>query len=164
MPSSNMLELALALRDTLVAELPALIVEVNAAHMPDPQYDIVAPTEVVLGIRTEMIERDLEELPAMAVGLYVRQVVEEGEQDWSEVMMPFVIDTYIGNADAETLYVQSHKWAIALDLFVERYCSNLIAGYSADEAPDIDISYVLTLRDGSFRQLITVTGVITSVE
>jgi hypothetical protein len=112
-----------------------------------------------------MIKRDLAELPAMACGVYVREVAESGEQDFSYVMMPYAIDVYLGEEeDADALYVKALKWGNVLDLFVERYGSSILPGYYTDEAPDIDISYVLELRDGSYRQLVTAIGVLASVE
>jgi hypothetical protein len=159
-----MLKLALALQEKLEDEIPALIDEINAEEFPE--VPIVPPIQVLRGVRTEMLQRDLSELPSLACGIYVRANLadDEGQQEFSSVSMPYVIDVYLGNESADNLYIQAHKWALVLDLFVERHASDLLFGYLADEAPDIDISYVLSLRDGTYRQLVSATGFIDGTE
>ncbi len=164
MPKSNMLTLALALRDSLVTELPALVSEINTAHFPDTP--ITVPSSVTLGTRVEMLKRELDELPALACGIYTRSPVREDEaqQEWSQILLPFIIDVYLGDTSADDLYVKSHKWALVLDLYIERYGSSLLFGYYTDEAPILEVSYCLEHRDGTFRQLISATGVFSSSE
>jgi hypothetical protein len=164
-----MLTLAVALQDSLEAHIPDLIAEVNAEFYPD--IPIVPPIIYNKGIRTEMLKRDVEELPVLASDIYVREVINgDYSGPASDVAFPFVIDVYLGDKDegdgaaADRLFYQTHKWAVVLDLFVERYATDLIEGYTADEAPSLDRSYVLELRGDEYRQLVTATGIITAPE
>jgi hypothetical protein len=117
-----------------------------------------------LGIDTSMLEKKLEELPAILCGVYEREVGESMEQDLSVILFPFVVEIYIGETDPEACYIKSLKWATVMDKFVEIYGSQLLTGYEAPESPDISITYTLQLRDETYRQLITTMGVIGTVE
>ncbi len=160
---SELLDLNLALQASLERELPALVDEINAAKHPD--LPIVMPKTVDLGIRTEMLDRDIEELPALACGINLRQVDDSLEQDVSYVLMPFSIDVYLGDEDATNLFIRSLKWALVLDQWTERFSYTVLDGIVGDEAPDLDVTYVLEdKRRKTFRQLVTATGVFSTYE
>lgn len=160
---SALLDLTLALQANLTANLPALVDEVNAAKLPD--IPIVMPTAIDLGIRTEMLDRELDELPAMSCGINLRQVEDSGEQDYSYILMPFSIDIYLGDEDPTNLYIRAMKWGLVLDAWVERYSYHVLDGIVGDEAPDLDITYVLEdKRRKNYRQLVTATGVFSTYE
>lgn len=163
MPFSNMLDLALSLKQSLVTNIPALVDEVNALY-PNDGYPIVVPTDYVLGVRTEMLKRKDDQLPVMACGIYLREEEHEGEQTFSSVFMPYIIEVYMGGTDPDMLYVQATKYAMVIDQWVERYASTVMFGFTSDEAPDIDISYVLEERGNKYRQLVAATGVFVGME
>jgi len=153
-----MLELALAMQDSLQATIPDLIDEINPLIRPNITLT-QPPGDVEFGIRTDMLDKEPSELPVVACGIYSRVPEDEGEQEFSIVMVDYIINIYIADIDVNNIFIRSHKWAILLDLWVERYGSTLLPGYLTAEAPDIDISYVLELpREGTFRQLITASG------
>lgn len=159
---SKMLELTLAFRANLEVNLAPLIAEVNL--MAPIDVLIAVPRQIDLGIRTEMLERKLPELPALACGVYLREVAEEGEQDWSRVLFPWTIDVYEGDKDPTTLYIKSLKWALVLDKWTELHSDTVLKHVLGDEAPSIDISYTLAMRDHSHRQLISAVGVFSLTE
>lgn len=160
MPKSDMLDLALNMHQSLVDNVPALVAEINTDY---PQYPVVVPVDYLLGVRTEIVQRDLPKLPVLCCGVYMREQQAEGEQEFSQFFMPYVIEVMYGSTDPDALYVQSVKYALLIDLWVERYASNLLKGWKADEAPDIDISYVLQQRSVN-KQLIAATGVFVGME
>jgi hypothetical protein len=169
-----MLKLTLALRDSLVTNIPALVSEVNSTEVdkdgnPYVALDLPKPAEGAtstfsLGVRTDMLKRDLVELPARACGIYLRTPTLEGEQGYSEVIFPFTIDIYLGSENADDMYIQALKWGLVLDLWQERYGGRVLPGFTTEEAPDLDISYSLELRGSEYRQLVTRTGVFTTHE
>lgn len=164
MALSSMLDLALGLKQSLEDNVPALIDEVNAKY-PNDNAPLDVPQSYLLGVRTDMIKSNVKQLPVMACGVYMREEEHEGEQLFSSVFMPYIVEAYLGGTDPDVLYIQSTKYAMVIDLWVERYASQLLFGFQADEAPDIDISYVLgPERDKTYRQLVAATGVFVGME
>lgn len=175
MPRSELLQLTLGLQRSLVQHIGALRLEVDRSELdPDgiPYLPLALPkpmegsTSIVgLGIRTEMLSRDLEVLPAMSCGIYIRKSIMELERPLSHIRMPYSVDVYLGGISADRMYIQALKWALVMDLWHERFGDQVVPGWQLEEAPDIDISYELELsRAGEFRQLVTITGIFTSYE
>lgn len=164
MPSSSFLAVSLALERSLQNDLAGLLVEVNAAQLPD--RPIYLPASIELGISTDMLQRKLphditfptdSELPAISISVHNRVAHYSGEEEFSQVIYGCVVDIYCGDKVKRDLYIKTTKWAMVMDLWVERFCSRLVHGLFAEEAPDIEITYTLTEpRDKTFRQLVTV--------
>ena len=164
-----LLDLNLCLHWMLEQELPALVDEVNLMAVNHPKTGVPIATapqlkEYILGIQTSMLKREIEELPVLGVGVFIRTVEHEGEQNWAEVLYPFTIDIYMGGSNATNLTVAAMKWAMIIDQFIERFGNSIMDGYRTNEAADLEVSYTLEKRGDEFAQLVTVTGVFESAE
>jgi hypothetical protein len=160
--TNNWLNLVVALNQKLVDELPGIIDEVNAIYTDDT---LPYPADIERGISVEILQRKLEELPVVASFIYERIPVQDGENGWSKLMYPVVLEAYIGGEDKDVLNIQAVKWGIALCEFIERHVAQkmLLPGYFSYNTPKTDATYVLKKRDG-YRQLISVVAQIKGPE
>jgi hypothetical protein len=166
---TNFVNLDLCLHWNLENYFPGLITEVNSVINVHPKTGLPLPDapqmkDYILGIQTSMLKREIEDLPVLGCGVFIRTIAEEGEQAWAEVVFPFTIDIYLGGTDASKLTVQAKKLATALDQFIERYGNSILPGYRTPEAADLEVSYTLEKRGDEFAQLVSVTGVFESAE
>ena len=155
---SILLDATLALRESLEAELPAIVALVNAEYADKVDATIEAPKGYLLGIRSDLLDKLPAALPLLCCGIYGQDIEWEGEQQFSRKKYAFMVQVWLAGTDEGTLFTQQGMWEDCLDYFIQEHGSKLLKGLRAPEAPDTALSNTIPDGNGYYRGVVQAAG------